>query len=311
MAAATVLSPPATRIIPLWLCRFHSWWFASQVLVNLAAAVFIIRLIRDNGSLTEFGLGLLLGQGFLLSLWLALGGLPNVARFIGVSCVTLAGGLAVSDYEKAATNWGNWVFETGEIFIVCLFIVLMFHGLILPLRWLLGWRLDFDPAYHGPERTGRLQVGVTHFLAWTTFLAIPCALFRLLPSEDFTEVGVICLKVAAMTLPLAASCALAALGRPSWLWILAAAGVLAVTWTAELFIPDLVIDSNFLQFNLGIGGAVMANLLVLRCLGLHLFSVVERVPCESDAAKGSAVKPPHFAATPVTAGHAAAATSGS
>ena len=66
-----------------------------------------------------------------------------------------------------------------------------------------------------------------------------------------------------------------------------------ITLAAESYIPDLVIDRNFLQFNLGIAGAVAGNLLVLRLLGLKLFSVVQQ-GAPSSADRENPVKPPHF-----------------
>jgi hypothetical protein len=301
MASALVSSHHATRTFPLWLSRLHSWWFLGQVVANVVAAWFIIRLVGEM-DWAELGLGLLLGQGFLLSVWLALGGLPNVARFIGVLVVTLAGALAVGDQSSINPNFASWVEQASQVFIVCFFMVLLFHGLLLPLRWLLGWRLDFDPAYHSRETTGRLQVGVVHFLGWTTFLAIPCAIIRLMPREDLADVVTICLSVSAMTLPVAATCTLAVVGKRSWRWSLLAVAVFGIMLAAEVcvpsfdFIPSLVFSENFLQFNLGIVAAVTGNLVILRLLGLRLFSVIPQT--DPSASHANLVKRPHFQVQP-------------
>ncbi len=290
---ATAITPrPRHSPFPLWFRRLHSWWFVAQVAANVIAAWFIIRLVGEM-DWAELGLGLLLGQGFLLSVWLALGGLPNVARFISVLLVTMAGALAVSDQSSLNPNFASWVEQFSQVFIICLFMVLLLHGLLLPLRGLLGWRLDFDPAYHAPEKTGRLQVGVLHFLGWTTFLAIPCAVIRLMPREDFVEIATVCLSVCAMTLPVAAACSLAVVGRKTWRWTFFAAVVFGITLAAEGFIPGLVFDENFLQFNLGIVAAVAGNLVVLRRLGLKLFSVVQPAVVLA-ALQVNPVSPPHF-----------------
>lgn len=289
-------APAAVTGAPAWLWRVHTWWFAGQVLANVMAAGLITRLIGEP-KWGELGLGLLLGQGFLLSVWLALGGLPNVARFISVSFITLASGLVVGHEASSLTQWEDWILQATQIFIVCFFMVLLFHGLLLPLRWLLGWRLDFDPAYHAPERTGRMQIGVMHFLGWTTFLAIPCAVIRLLPAEEVAEICFICLSVSAMTLPIAAVFAMAAVARRTVSWMLFAAATFGVMLTAELFIPDLVFDENFLQFNLGIVTAVGGNLLVLRCMGLKLFSVAQ----PATAAVPGIGHAPHFQPQPANA----------
>lgn len=296
MATVAIASRPVSSLLPLWFGRMHSWWFVGQVATNVVAAWFIIRLVSEM-NWAELGLGLLLGQGFLLSVWLALGGLPNIARFISVLLVTLAGALAVSDQRWTIWNWEDWIVHSSQVFIICFFMVLLFHGLLLPLRWLLGWRLDFDPSYHPRQSTGRLQLGVMHFLGWTTFLAIPCGMIRLVPAEEVGQVASICLSVSAMTLPIAAVFAMAVLGRNTWRWTLLAAAVFGITWTAEVFIPGLIFSEHFLQFNLGIVAAVTANLMVLRFIGLRLFSVLQTTPAESEVRKNS-VNPLHFAVQP-------------
>ena len=296
MATAAAASLPRPSLFPLWLSRLHSWWFIGQVGANLVAAWFIVRLVSEM-DWAELGLGLLLGQGFLLSVWLALGGLPNVVRFVSVFLVTLAGALAVSDQRWTIWNWEEGMERTSQVFIVCFFMVLLFHGLLLPLRWLLGWRLDFDPRYHSRQNTGRLQLGVVHFLGWTTFLAIPCGIIRLMPPEDVVDVAGICLAVSAMTLPVAAAFSLAVVGRKTWRWTFLAAAVFGITWTAEVFIPGLVFTENFLQFNLGIVAAVAGNLLVLRLFGLKLFSVALQ-PIAASADRENPVQPPHFQVQP-------------
>jgi len=307
MTFAAVASRPVSSRLPLWFSRLHSWWFIAQVGVNLVASWFIIRLVSEM-DWAELGLGLLLGQGFLLSVWLALGGLPNVVRFVSVLLVTLAGAIAVSDQSSMNPNFASWVEQSSQVFIICFFMVLLFHGLLLPLRWLLGWRLDFDPSYHAREKTGRLQVGVVHFFGWTTFLAIPCAIIRLMPGEDLTEIATICLTVSAMTLPVAASLALAVVGRKTWRWTLVAAAIFGITWTAEVFIPGPVFTEHFLQFNLGIVTAVAGNLIVLRLFGLKLFSVVQQ-PAAVSTDRENPVKPPHFQLQPTSRQTAGAAGS--
>jgi hypothetical protein len=292
----TVLVPrPASSLLPLWFSRLHSWWFIGQVAANLIAAWFIIRLVSEM-DWAELGLGLLLGQGFLLSVWLALGGLPNVVRFISVLLVTLAGALAVGYQSSTNPDFASSVEQTTQVFIICFFMVLLFHGLLLPLRWLLGWRLDFDPAYHAREKTGRLQVGVVHFLGWTTFLAIPCGIIRLMPPEKIADIAAVCLLVSAMTLPVAASSSLAIVGRKTWRWSFLAVALFGIMWTVEVFIP-MVFTENFLQFNLGIVAAVAGNLIVLRLFGLKLFSVAQQTAAAS-ADRENPVRPPHFQVQP-------------
>ncbi|MGI8978914.1 MAG: hypothetical protein ACR2FY_06790 [Pirellulaceae bacterium] len=296
MASAAIASRPVTSLLPPWFGRLHSWWFVGQVAANVVAAWLIIRLVSEM-NWAELGLGLLLGQGFLLSVWLALGGLPNIARFVSVLLVTLAGALAVSDQHWTIWNWEDWIVHSSQVFIICFFMVLLFHGLLLPLRWLLGWRVDFDPSYHHRQSTGRLQLGVMHFLGWTTFLAIPCGVIRLMPPDEVADIASICLSVSAMTLPIAAVFAMAVLGRNTWRWTLLAVAIFGITWTAEVFIPGLVFSEHFLQFNLGIVAAVTANLFVLRFIGLKLFSVLQTTPAVSDV-RENLVNPPHFVVQP-------------
>jgi len=302
----TVRSQALLSHLPLYLKRFHSWWFAGQVLANVAAAWFFIRLIVEM-EWDELGMGLLVGQSFLLSLWLALGGLPNVTRFVSVFLVTLASALAISDQAWIESNLDEWIEQAQQIFIVCFFMVLLFHGLLLPLRWLLGWRLDFDPAYHPRETTGRLQMGVVHILGWMTFLAIPCAMIRLLPPEEIADMAIACLIMAAMTLPVAASFSLAVVGRRTWLWCIVAVALLGITWAAENHLPNLIVDDHFLVFNLGIIAAVAGNLLILRLFGLKLFSVALQL-AQVEGQRTNPVTPPHFQIQPVSRSAASAAS---
>lgn len=305
MSAAIQFAPSAS-ITPAWLWRLHSWWFAAQVGANVIAAGLFIGLVREM-DWAELGLGLLLGQGFLLSVWLSLGGLPNVARFVSVFLVTLASALAVSDQAWANPSWEEWMEHASQIFIVCFFMVLLVHGLLLPLRWLLGWRLDFDAAYHRRETNRRMQVGLVHILGWTTFIAIPCGLIRLLPANEVADISITCLIISAMTLPVAAPIAMLIVSRRTWLLALVALVTFAVVWTAEVFIPNPVFEQNLLQFNIGILAAVTGNLLVLRLFGLKLFSVLElagpsRIPV---------VQAPHYELAPSVPSNVAASASGS
>jgi hypothetical protein len=304
MVTAAIASRPRHSLLPLWTRRIHSWWFVGQVAANLVAAWLIIRLVEEM-DWAELGLGLLLGQGFLLSVWLALGGLSNVARFVCVLVVTLAGALAVSDQSPVNPSFSSWVEQASQVFIVSFFMVMLFHGLLLPLRWLLGWRLDFDPAYHKRQAGGRLQVGVVHFLGWTTFLAIPCGILRLMPPDDIGEIVFICLSVSAMTLPVAAMLVLAVVAKRTWRWSLVAALVFVAVWGIESVLPSMVFAEHFLQFNLGIAAAVLGNLLALRLFGLKLFSVIEARVAANES--GNAVKAPHFQLSPTLQASAQAA----
>ena len=149
MVTATLPSRKSLAQFPLWLTRLHSWWFIGQVAANLLAAWFIIRLVSQM-NWSELGLGLLVGQGFLLSVWLALGGLPNVMRFVSVFVVTLTAALALSDQGLTLWKWEEWADQTSQIFIICFFMVLLFHGLLLPLRWLLGFDIAIDAVIVRP-----------------------------------------------------------------------------------------------------------------------------------------------------------------
>jgi hypothetical protein len=299
MASAAGASRPVSSRLPVWFSRLHSWWFVGQVLANLVASWFFIRLVSGM-DWPELGLGLLLGQGFLLSAWLALGGLPNVLRFACVFLVTLVAPLGLSDQGQSFGQWAEWVDQTSQIFIICFFAVLVFHAALLPLRWLLGWRLDFDPAYHRRENTGRLQVGVVNILGWTTFVAIPCAIIRLMPSDDAADITVACLMFVAMTFPLATTVTLAIVGKRRWRWSLGALAVASILCTVHYFVPGLIFEGNSLQFNFGIIAVVAGNLLVLRCFGLKLFSVIEeKVPASGEHEfMENPVRPPHFHVQP-------------
>ena len=68
-----------------------------------------------------------------------------------------------------------------------------------------------------------------------------------MPQESLAEIATVCLSVCAMTLPVAASCSLAVVGRKPWRWTFFAAVVFGITLAAEGFIDGHLRRKEFVR----------------------------------------------------------------
>jgi hypothetical protein len=149
------------------------------------------------------------------------------------------------------------------------------------LRWLLGWRLDFDQISHAKGR--QIPVGIVH--RWAGHLLIPCGILRHNTSDDLAKSCDV--LRCPMTLPIAASfrwwqeMAMDDRGGGDWNALMVNSGYACRT---ENFPIQRIIAS--------VGG----NLLILRCFGLRHFSVIEQVAIATATHESSEnpVKSPHF-----------------
>jgi hypothetical protein len=257
---------------PDWRRQRHTWFLASLVAANVVFDGLAVGRVFNGAtsSATTVFIGMLLAQVFLMGLWMALGGLHPAARIGVVVATTLAG---------TAAFWlglGRHVGELWNLLTYSGMIVLATHALLLPLRALLGWRIDFDPAYHARSTDKSMQLRLMHLIAFTTACALPFALARF--HDDFDVV----LQVFAFGgIGLAAAAPVAwvvvAARRSLRFWI-PAGGMLLFSlivdfWAlAELFSPN---SQDALFVYLGAAATVLANLGVLRFFfGLRLFSVL-------------------------------------
>jgi hypothetical protein len=208
---------------------------------------------------------------------------------VGVAFVV---GAALVAFAAFGTSWESFVNNAPDIIMLGGVLMAEFAALLLPLRRLAGWRLDFDAAYHRPAAR-RGQIGLMDFAAMFCAVALPLTLGRVLMDAKQEEgagilafMGLFGLIVAATAAPVAWM-ALTARRLP---WIAAAcAWVLAMSWGQSLLaerVPDLDLFSSqpvlaglhweMLALHGGIATAVAMPLLVLRTCGLKLLVVEGR-----------------------------------
>ncbi|HZL88273.1 MAG TPA: hypothetical protein VFB96_07840 [Pirellulaceae bacterium] len=122
-----------------------------------------------------FALGVVLGEVYLLVLWLGLAGPSAVFRY------PLAGIVFLFSASTVARGLG--IGQSGDGAILAAYVavpVLAAHLPLLSLRWLLGWRLAFDVASYPIERAGKTQFYLAHCFWMMTLVALPLALYRAL-----------------------------------------------------------------------------------------------------------------------------------
>jgi hypothetical protein len=232
--------------------------------------------------------GFLLGQSFLLGMWAALGGLPTVPRWLIVGAVYSAAAIVVT---SGMIGWVQMPLAAPVVLPAGGALFTGIAAVLLPLRRLAGWRIDFDEAYHPRPAKRRGQLVLMDFAAMFCAVALPLTLCRALMEGD-QALGLSILLTLIMfglvVLVTAAPVARAVLAqRRRVLWLGGAAlWVLAVVFCQSLLaaqIPDLNLGStsaSFLgvQYELlalhgGIAAAVGLPLLALRLCGLKLLVI--------------------------------------
>jgi hypothetical protein len=66
--------------------------------------------------------------------------------------------------------------EAPSVQIKAQLVVPIAQVVLAPIRWLTGWRIDFDPAYHRKEEGRRLQLRLWHYLSLTFLVTLPLVL---------------------------------------------------------------------------------------------------------------------------------------
>ncbi|HZL86773.1 MAG TPA: hypothetical protein VFB96_00240 [Pirellulaceae bacterium] len=276
--------------VPAWWTQWHSWVFAGFVVANVAVAWPILRsLIRFQDNATGLWadavqsgmIGLCIGQLYLASLWLAFGGLSTLLRFAMVLLAVLLGAI------NAAIGIGE---DWGMVMTICigvsLLIVLLSQLVLAPVRWLTGWRIDFDSAYHAAEAGGRMQLRLWHYLALIFLATLPLVVYRTMdaiaPNDDAAGLATTAALLAAMTVFVAAPVTWLILSKHrnfiAWLAPplgLILAGALGYVATVAMRSEQAQSPSELvflLLLPLGALVPVALNLLILRMVGLHLFS---------------------------------------
>jgi hypothetical protein len=220
--------------IPMTAVPAPKWWTKSYSLVlglivagNLFADFFVFRVIDVNRTWVGPVIGYLLAQTFLMGFWLAMGGLQVLPRFAIVAVVVVAGAFA--------TNLSLRNGDRETLVVLLSFggtIVLGTHAVLLPLRWLLGWRVDFDQAYHARSLDRSLQIRLIHLLALTTAWALPFAISRLMPAEPDWPVFSLALGITGVVGSFPVAMVLLSTHR-QWLWGIATIGIFGLASLAE------------------------------------------------------------------------------
>jgi hypothetical protein len=267
--------------LPMTATPAPTWWTKDYTLVlglvvvgNIVADFFADRVIDVNRAWLGPVVGCQLAQTFLMGFWLAFGGLHVLTRFALVAFITLAG--------TCATNFGlddqNPLETLRALVVLGGTIVLGTHAVLMPMRWLFGWRVDFDRAYRArpSDRTGQFRL--IHLLALTTAWALPFAIARLVPSDK--DFGLMMPTFAAMGLVGSFPVAMVLLAtRRQWLWALVAVGIIPLASIAESL--TMVSGEDWLSMalvNVAIAMTLTIDLGILRLAGLRLFSVNDAAP---------------------------------
>jgi len=249
------LTTNRTLALPAVWRRKDGYLLAATIVLEISLTTALMRLtdyLRGEW-VSNVMMGALFGQCFLLGLWGALGGLRAVPRWLLIGATWIAGTLALEIATEAPYRWEAgldlpqllWqklvVDVLGNLFEVLVFGGLIISGfacLLLPLRRLAGWRIDFDPAYYR-SATGRTgQAGLMDIAALMCACALPMSLIRLVMNSEEVESGEILMlpvMIAAIA-PTAAAAAWAVLARRRVSWWLAAAALwtIAMSWFHSL-----------------------------------------------------------------------------
>jgi hypothetical protein len=261
---------------PKWWTKEYTVFLALLAVANVGSDWLAFRLLESRPIVVELVTGYCLAQLFLMSFWLALGGLHFVARFIVVTLLTGAGTLAAYQGNSNPGDDTMWIMAglSGTI-------MFGIHAILLPLRWLLGWRTDFDRAYHRNTSYGSMQLGLIHLLALTAACAMPFAVVQLFAGQSTTEWGLYTLILGALVLLVSFPVALlVTTTKRQWAWGIIAAGVFA----SSSFVKSVIDIPWGVWVNVAMTGTIFLNLGALRLVGLRLFSVKQPATFGADPA---------------------------
>jgi len=299
MATAT-LSPalpavadPATPAAAWWR-HWHSYSIPVVVAAQISSTWLVVKLVEGPSLPPPYGealiaimIGFVIAQCFLLGLWAALGGLATVPRWliVGAVYVTGAGALTIAAFGP---TWQSFLANGPEIILLGGVLMATFAAILLPLRRLAGWRIDFDAAYHPQPARRRGQLAMMDFAALFCAVALPLTLCRMLiesGSEDAAGTLIFVGIFALLALVTAAPVAYATMARRRavvWLFGIAVWIVLAAWGQSQLanFVPDFDpfgtnagwagMHWEVLAFHAGIAAAIAVPLFALRLCGLKL-----------------------------------------
>ena len=220
-------------------------------------------------------IGVVLGQTFLVVLWLGLAGPRAVGRYPLAGMVFLVGASTISLGIGSA--------QSGDGALLAAFAavpVIAAHLPLLSVRWLLGWRLAFDAATYPVERAGKTQFYLAHCFWMTALVAMPLALYRSLAGmfregeaiPAWTLAGIALLVMLA---GMSSTWVVFAKDR-RWIPIVVLSGVVCAARAGEHLLDRWLVTGVVTDYMLlaapmtGIALAVLINLGLLRAAGLQL-----------------------------------------
>jgi hypothetical protein len=306
MASATLThevqaeTASATASGPAWWRRGHSYAFIVMITLEIAATWSVVRLAESfvlyfsgcEHVVAAATIGFVFAQCFLLGLWAALGGLSTVPRWLIAGLVSTLGGLAIAS-QIVSGQWLEFLYQGPIMGLLAGLTAAGFAVVLIPLRRLAGWRIDFDAAYHPSTGRRRGQLEMMDFAGLFCAVALPLTLGRSLVElmgEEAADLGVIVPIIGAIVLTTAGPVAYATLARKRiWLCISVCCGWLVVLGIGQSILmarfPDLdIFDSrsgawgasgSVIALQCGVAVSVALPLAILRCWGLKLLVVGE------------------------------------
>ena len=261
----------AAPIVRGWQQQDHTIFLALLVVVNVCLDLVALRPGGEEWVAILWA-GILLAQTFLMGLWMAFGGLNALVRAFLVASITASGALAAS--VSVGSSFGDLKGAFLQLAPIAGTAVFATHALLLPIRVMMNWRIDFNPAYHTARPNLRMQFRLVDCIGLMTAVALPLAFARLLDGEllKFAVVGGCCALLS--SLPIVYLTVVPRRSDRTWML---AAFVLGVFFVAEYFACWSAFNGEagiLLPFHLGLVATLLLNLVPLRRrFGMHLFSV--------------------------------------
>jgi hypothetical protein len=287
----TATADTSTSSTPWW-CRRDPYVLAPLVLVHAPlASPLVFRMVSAPGApfgaLDELFMGFVFAQCLLLGIWAALGCLPLLVRWALVSGSFLLGYVSIVFAMRHVMDSSLIAFG-----LIGAMLVTIFAALLLPLRGLLAWRLDFDASRHAPVTGQRGQISFMHLAAFSLAIAAPLAIVRLFAesSPDIDSRALVFGLVAMPTSVLASACPAAyfLLARRRLPRMIAGSmGWCALMTLVHFLLSLLISDLNFFggketwltslqeitAFHAGIAACVIPTFTALRLAGMKLFAL--------------------------------------
>ena len=238
-------------------------------------------------------LGFVMAKCFLLAIWAALGGLATVPRWLVVGAVYVAGAcaLTIAAFDR---TWQSFLNNAPEVVLLGGIHMATLAAILLPLRRLAAWRIDFNSAYHPQPARRRGQLALMDFAAMFCAVALPLTLCRILIESEIEDASDMLLFLgvfALVELVTGAPVAWAAMARrrPA-AWLAAAAIWVSVVSFGQSWLANAVPDFDLfgtspglagmhwevLAFHGGTAAAIAVPLLALRLCGLKLLVLAAR-----------------------------------